>query len=239
MVGPGQVRQAEDRHQGEQHRHVQAGHRVIEHRGRAHHDHQDHRPRRRRLVQRDQRRHGHHQQEERGDQIGVAALGEAVERAGQHQPGQRRRTEPVLPAPQPGGQRVRAQRGHHEQHGGQHRVQRQRREAGEPADHRGQRGEAGRVDQIAGVLPVREHLLGHDRVRILVPAADVGPFEADHAGVGAAGGQHQDRGQAAVPHHGQRPAERPGGRLCSAGRGLRGRGRRVRRRPGLRRLRRR
>ncbi len=137
-----QVRQADQRHQDEQHRRVQGGHRVVEHRGGAHHGHQRGGAHRRGLVHRDQRRDGHHQQEEGGDEVGVAAPGEAVERAGQHQPGQRRRAEPVLPAPEPGGQGVGAERGDDEQHRRQHREQRQRGEAGEPADDRGERGEA-------------------------------------------------------------------------------------------------
>ena len=199
-----QVRQADQRHQDDKHRRVQGGDGA----------------RRRGLVDRDQRRDRHHQQEEGGDEVGVTAPGEAVERAGQHQAGQCRRAEPVLPAPQPGGQRIGAERGDHEQHRCQYREQRQRGEAREPADDRGERGEPGRVDQVAGVLAVRQHLLGHDRVRVLVPAADVGPLETHHAGVDTARGQHQDHGQATVAHHRQRQAERPRGRLGRA-RGLR------------------
>ena len=64
------------------------------------------------------------------------------------------------------------------------------------------------------------------RYPVLVSAADVGPFEPDHAGVDTAGGQHQDDGQAAVAHHRQRQAEGPGGRWRSGGGGLPGPGRR-------------
>ncbi len=182
---------------------------MVQHRRGAHRGHQRARPPGRGLIERDQRGDRHRQQEVGGDQVRVAAFGEAVVRAGEHKPGQRRRAEPELPSPEPGGQRVRAQRGDHHEHGSQHGKQLQRRQRGEPGDDRGQRGEARRVDQVAVVLAVGEHLLGHDRVRERVTAADVGPVVLDHAGVGAQRGQREHDRQPAVPDQGQGQPERP------------------------------
>ena len=60
------------------------------------------------------------------------------------------------------------------------------------------RGETRRVDQVAAVRAVREHLLGHHGVREPVAAAQEGPVVADDAGVGAVGGECEDEREGTV-----------------------------------------